>query len=103
MSRRGKQSEQWLILVDEKDNALGYDTRENCHLGEGRTHRAFVVFLFNSKKELLVQKRSSLKLLWSNYWDVSVTSHVLRDEDYLSASARALKNELAIKIGRAHV
>ena len=100
MSRRGQQSEEWLILVDEKDNALGYDTRENCHLGEGRMHRAFVVFLFNSKKELLVQKRSSQKLLWPSYWDVSATSHVLRDEEYLSAAARALKNELGITSAR---
>lgn len=85
-----------LILVDEKDNFLGYDTRENCHLGKGKMHRAFVVFLFNAKRELLLQKRSSRKQLWPGYWDVSATSHVLRDEDYLSAAARTLNTELGI-------
>ncbi len=96
MSRRRQQAEVVLILVDEKDNFLGYDTRENCHLGKGRMHRAFVVFLFNSRRELLLQKRSSRKQLWAGFWDVSATSHVLRDEDYLSAAARTLKNELGI-------
>ena len=36
------------ILVDEEDNILGKDTKINCHLGEGKLHRAFSILLFNN-------------------------------------------------------
>lgn len=87
---------EWLILVDENDNELGIDTRENCHRGKGKMHRAFVVFLFNSKNQLLLQKRSKLKQLWPEYWDLSVTSHVYPSETYEQAATRRLNEELGI-------
>ena len=40
--------EEACILVDEEDNILGKDTKVNCHLGEGKLHRAFSVLLFNN-------------------------------------------------------
>ena len=36
------------IIVDEEDNIIGQDTKVNCHLGDGKLHRAFSVLLFNS-------------------------------------------------------
>ena len=46
------------ILVDENDNILGKDSKVNCHLNEGKLHRAFSVLLFNTSGELLIQKRA---------------------------------------------
>jgi len=92
--------EEILILVDEKDNIIGFDTKENCHLGEGKLHRGFVVFLFDDKKDLLIQKRSEKKPLYNGYWDVSVASHPLKKKDgietYEEAGRRRLKEELGI-------
>lgn len=82
-----------LILVDENDNQLGTETRENCHLGDGLRHRAYVVFLFHGGK-LLLQQRSKEKLLWPSFWDVSFTSHVYPGETYLQAAARKGAQEL---------
>ena len=48
------------ILVDENDNIIGKDTKVSCHLGEGKLHRAFSGFLFNSSGKLLIQKRVML-------------------------------------------
>ena len=45
------------IVVDDKDNIIGYDSKANCHLGKGILHRAFSVLLFNSEGKLLIQKR----------------------------------------------
>lgn len=87
-----------LVLVDELDNQIGTDTRENCHLGRGRRHRAYTVFLFHGGK-LLLQRRSEKKTLWPGAWDVSFTSHVYPGETYRQAAARKGKQELDAKFG----
>lgn len=54
------------ILVDKLDRPIGEATKQVCHeidtKGDIPLHRAFSVFLFNNKRELLLQKRSSLKV-----------------------------------------
>jgi isopentenyl-diphosphate delta-isomerase len=88
--------EEQLILVDEKDNIVGYDGKGNCHQKEGLLHRAFSIFIFNNQAQLLIQKRSKNKLLWPLYWSNSVCGHPRRDEDYENAIMRRLKEELGI-------
>ncbi|MDV3277251.1 MAG: isopentenyl-diphosphate Delta-isomerase [Nitrososphaerales archaeon] len=87
-----------LVLVDENDSEIGTDTRENCHLGNGRRHRAFTVFLFHGGK-LLLQQRAAQKTLWPGAWDVSFTSHVYPGESYAQAAARKGMQELNAKFG----
>jgi len=91
-------SEEILVLVDEKDNQIGTDTRENCHAGNGKRHRAYTVFLFHEGK-LLLQRRNVKKLLWPGAWDVSFTSHVYPGETYSQAAARKGLQELNAKVG----
>ena len=86
-----------LVLVDEHDNELGTDTRENCHAGKGKRHRAYTVFLFHDGK-MLLQQRSPKKLLWPGAWDVSYTSHVYPGETYQQAAARKGIQELGAKV-----
>jgi len=88
-----------LVLVDENDNEIGTDTRENCHAGTGKRHRAYTVFLFHGGK-LLLQRRSSKKLLWPGAWDVSYTSHVYPRETYQQAASRKALQELGVKAPR---
>ena len=60
------------ILVDENDHIIGKDSKVNCHIGNGKLHRAFSVLLFNNSNELLIQKRGQnishmqWKLQWIN-------------------------------------
>ena len=42
------------IIVDEDDNITGQDSKINCHLGDGKLHRAFSVLIFNSNDKLLI-------------------------------------------------
>ena len=77
---RAQRPEELLILVDEEDQVLGHDTKENCHQGEGILHRAFSLFLFNDRKQLLLQQRSEQKPLWPMYWSNSVCSHPRKGE-----------------------
>ena len=87
-----------LILVDDDDNEIGTDTRENCHAGRGKRHRAYTALMFHDGK-LLLQRRSSKKLLWPGAWDVSFTSHVYPGETYQGAASRRAVEELNAKIG----
>jgi len=85
-----------LILVDEKDNIIGTEEKEKCHDDDGILHRAFSVFIFNDKKELLIQQRSELKRLWPLYWSNSCCSHPGQDEDYKKTAERRIMEELGI-------
>jgi isopentenyl-diphosphate Delta-isomerase len=96
--QRPQSKEEILVLVDDNDREIGTDTRENCHLGKGRRHRAYVVFLFHGGK-LILQQRSRLKKLWPGSWDVSFTSHVYPGESYEQAAKRKGIQELGATFG----
>lgn len=83
-----------LLLVDKQDNLIGYEEKEACHKGNGKLHRAFSVFIFNNKNELLIQKRSKYKPLWPLFWSNSCCSHPRKDESYEKAGERRLIEEL---------
>ncbi|XP_010525091.1 PREDICTED: isopentenyl-diphosphate Delta-isomerase I [Tarenaya hassleriana] len=99
------------ILVDENDRVVGHDNKYNCHLmekieSENLLHRAFSVFLFNSKYELLLQQRSKTKVTFPLVWTNTCCSHPLYRESELidenalgvrNAAQRKLLDELGIK------
>jgi isopentenyl-diphosphate delta-isomerase len=86
-----------LIVVDERDNILGYKTKTECHQGDGILHRAFSVFIFNHQQELLLQQRAVQKLLWPDFWSNSCCSHPRQGERSDSAARRRLKEELGLE------
>ncbi|MCL5094008.1 MAG: isopentenyl-diphosphate Delta-isomerase [Patescibacteria group bacterium] len=83
-----------VVLVDKDDKEIGLEEKEKAHLGEGKLHRAFSIFIFNPKKELLITKRSSQKMLWPLFWDSACASHPLKGESQEKAGERRLKEEL---------
>jgi len=86
-----------LMVVDEHDEILGYEPKARCHQGQGLLHRAFSIFLFNDRRQLLLQQRSQYKLLWPLYWSNSVCSHPRQGESYAAATQRRLGEELGIQ------
>jgi len=86
-----------LILVDEEDREIGTTTKYACHAGAGILHRAFSIFIFNSRDELLLQKRSPQKPLWPNYWSNTCCSHPRHGETMTQAIKRRLAEELGIR------
>ncbi len=85
-----------LCVVNRQNHIVGYEDKDICHDGEGILHRAFSIFIFNSRKQLLIQKRSAQKRLWPMYWSNSCCSHPRRGEHIDAATQRCLKNELGI-------
>ena len=95
------------IVVDEGDKIIGPDSKINCHKGNGRLHRAFSVLLFNSKNELLIQKRAAEKITFPSIWANSCCSHPLFLEEEKNgiegaknAAKRKMKQELGINSKR---
>ena len=86
-----------LILVDELDREIGFESKSACHMGAGTLHRAFSIFVFNGRDELLLQKRSPEKLLWPNYWSNTCCSHPRRGETMEQAVSRRLAQELGFQ------
>ena len=92
-----------LILVDEDDNQVGTLDKGLCHDGNGKLHRAFSVFLFNERGELLLQQRAADKRLWPMYWSNSCCSHPRNGESMDVATRRRLADELNINAKLSYV
>ena len=86
-----------LILVNENDQEIGYKNKVECHQGGGILHRAFSIFIFNEKGEILMQKRSSEKKLWPLFWSNSCCSHPRKGEHIEKSTLRRLEEELGIR------
>lgn len=86
-----------LILVDDNDQEIGEMTKDKCHSGDGTLHRAFSLFIFNDKGDVLLQQRSNQKRLWPMYWSNSCCSHPRAGETMDDAVNRRLHQELGLQ------
>ncbi|MBT5289029.1 MAG: isopentenyl-diphosphate Delta-isomerase [Flavobacterium sp.] len=88
--------EENVILVDEQDNQLGLMPKMEAH-EKAVLHRAFSVFIFNIKGELMLQQRAAHKyhspLLWTN----TCCSHQRDGETNIVAGKRRLEEEMGFK------
>lgn len=86
---------EYLILVDENDNQLGKMEKLEVHQS-GLLHRAFSVFIFNSKSELLLQQRADEKYHSAGLWTNTCCSHPRFGEEIPDAINRRLKEEMGM-------
>ena len=82
-----------VILVNERDEATGTMEKMEAHR-KALLHRAFSVFIFNAKGEMLLQQRSRNKYHSASLWTNACCSHPRPDESVLLAAQRRLKEEL---------
>lgn len=85
--------EEQVILVNTKDEKIGLMNKMEAH-ERAKLHRAFSVFVFNDKNELMLQQRAAEKyhspLLWAN----TCCSHQRDGESNLEAGKRRLEEEM---------
>lgn len=84
-----------VILVDNKDLPIGKMDKMEAH-EKGLLHRAFSVFIFNSKNELLLQQRAQSKYHSGGLWTNTCCSHPRWDEENLDAAKRRLREEMGL-------
>jgi len=85
--------ESQVILVDENDTPVGVEEKLTAHQ-KGLLHRAFSVFVFNSKGELLIQKRAKEKYHSGGLWTNTCCSHPSPGEETLAGAHRRLQEEM---------
>jgi len=86
-----------LDVVDENDNVIGQEERDVC-LAKNLLHRSVHVFVFNSKGELLLQKRSMKKKIFPGRWCASCSGHVSAGQTYEEAAVRELEEEIGVSV-----
>lgn len=98
------------IVLDYNDRPIGAATKKLCHLmtniNAGLLHRAFSVFLFNEKGELLLQQRADEKITFPGMWTNTCCSHPLCVRSELGITApegSADQNELSTAVSGAKV
>ncbi|NNF02113.1 MAG: isopentenyl-diphosphate Delta-isomerase [Bacteroidia bacterium] len=87
---------EFLILVDDTDKAWGKIEKQEAH-ELGLLHRAFSIFIFNSKNQLLLQQRADSKYHSPGKWTNTCCSHPRYGEETLEAADRRLREEMGMK------
>ena len=91
-----------VLLVDKDDNFIGVAEKIHAHR-KSLLHRAFSVFIFNDKNELLLQKRSIKKYHCGGLWTNSCCSHAQLNEDITKTAQKRLEFEMGISTSLTYV
>lgn len=94
--------EELLILVNQQDTPIGTMPKLLAHQ-RGCLHRAFSIFIFNHKNELLIQQRALHKYHSAGQWANSCCSHPRPQEETHDAALRRLNDELGFSTELKHV
>jgi isopentenyl-diphosphate delta-isomerase len=84
-----------VVLVNEHDVEIGLMPKLEAHQ-KGVLHRAFSVFIFNSKGEMLLQQRAFGKYHSEGLWSNTCCSHPLPEESAHHGAVRRLQEEMGI-------
>lgn len=82
-----------VVLITEQDEPIGLMEKQEAHVA-GVLHRAFSVFIFNAKGELLIQQRAFEKYHTPGKWTNTCCSHPRDGETYEEGAIRRLQEEM---------
>ncbi len=85
--------EEQVILVNENDEQIGLMGKMEAH-EKALLHRAFSVFIFNDKNELMIQQRAMHKYHSPGLWTNTCCSHQRAGESNIEAGKRRLQEEM---------
>ena len=88
--------EEKVILVNSDDEQIGLMPKMEAH-EKAVLHRAFSVFVVNSKNELMLQQRAFQKYHSPGLWTNTCCSHQREGEDNIEAGLRRLEEEMGFK------
>lgn len=90
-----------VVLVDANDAALGAAGKLAVHRPPGRLHRAFSVFLFDERGDMLLQRRATAKHHFADRWSNACCSHPSPGEAVIDAAVRRCREELGVTVADA--
>lgn len=86
-----------VILVDEQDRPTGRMEKIEAHR-KALLHRAFSIFIFNEKGQMLLHKRAAGKYHSGGLWTNACCSHPQPGEETLAAAENRLVEEMGIRV-----
>ncbi len=86
-----------VILVDSLDRPIGKMEKLEVHK-KGLLHRAITVYVFNSRRQLLLQRRASNKYHCGGLWSNTCCGHPYPDESTQHAAERRLQEEMGLSL-----
>ncbi|NMH86420.1 isopentenyl-diphosphate Delta-isomerase [Flavivirga algicola] len=89
--------EEKVILVNENDEQIGLMPKMEAHQ-KALLHRAFSVFIFNDKNELMLQQRALNKYHSPGLWTNTCCSHQRDGETNIEAGKRRLEEEMGFVV-----
>ncbi len=87
---------EYLDLVDDNDNVIGREDRNEIYKKGLRNFRVINIMIFTSDNKIVVPHRSGNRRVFPNCYDCSVGGHVSSGETYEEAAYRELEEELGI-------
>jgi len=90
------EEQELLDIVNDKDNVIGQDTKNNKFI-KGLISRNVAIFILDNDGKLLITKRSSHKKSFPNRYDLAACGNVKASESYREAAEREVIEELSIK------
>lgn len=84
-----------VVLVDKDDRVLGTMEKMEAHR-LGSLHRAFSVFIFNSRGQMLIHQRAAHKYHGAGLWTNACCSHPQPDEDTAAGALERLQFEMGL-------
>lgn len=85
-----------LILVNESDEPIGTMEKMQAHR-EGLLHRAFSIFIFNKKRQMLLHQRADEKYHSGGLWTNACCSHPIPGEELIISAQRRLQEEMGFQ------
>ena len=86
-----------IILVDENDNPVGFETKLKAHEDGGKLHRAFSIFIFDAIGRMLLQRRAKGKYHFGGLWTNACCGHPKRGETLQDAARVRLRQEFGFE------
>ncbi|WP_415373964.1 isopentenyl-diphosphate Delta-isomerase [Patiriisocius sp. Uisw_017] len=86
-------TEEKVVLVNDNDEQIGLMPKMEAH-EKGLLHRAFSVFVFNDRNELMLQQRAMHKYHSPGLWTNTCCSHQREGETNVEAGIRRLQEEM---------
>jgi isopentenyl-diphosphate delta-isomerase len=90
-------NEERVVLVDNDDHETGTEEKMKAHQ-KALLHRAFSVFIFSKKGQMLLQRRAAAKYHCGGLWTNACCSHPRPGETVEAAAHRKLRQEMGFDV-----
>ncbi|NQZ84752.1 MAG: NUDIX domain-containing protein [Nanoarchaeales archaeon] len=91
-------ADELIKIYDENNTYSGKNLMKSVAHKEGLWHRTVHICIYNSKGQILLQKRAARKELLPDMWDISVAGHINSKQTELDAAICEISEEIGIDV-----